>query len=83
MSTLQSRFRPIVTSPKLGNVLLLVNDKGVPVHAAVYIADDLVFTKNGYGIIHPWTFMKIDAMTGLYTSLAGKLRVVYVAADSV
>ena len=44
--------------------------------------DDFVFTKNGYGLLHPWIMMKATAMVSLYTTLRGPLREVTVAAVS-
>lgn len=40
-----------------------------------------MFTKDGQGVVHPWTFMKLDSMTALYATLAGNLRTVYVTEE--
>jgi hypothetical protein len=77
---LRTQYRPTGAAPKLGDLIVLVDGRNTPVHAAVYIADDLVFTKNGYGPLHPWTLMKVPAMVNLYTALKGPLREITVAA---
>lgn len=45
-----------VSNPTYGDIALFV-DAGSrsPVHAAVFLADDLMFTKNGYHYWTPWT----------------------------
>lgn len=76
--TLRTGFRPVSGPPALGDLIVLLDQRGSPVHAAVYIAEDLVFTKNGRGVLRPWTYMKTQAMVDLYTALDGPLRVVAV-----
>ena len=38
----------------------------LPIHAAVYIADDVVFTKNGGNDRQPWMLMKWDDLLARY-----------------
>ena len=78
-SSLRNRYQPTGKPPTLGNLIVLLDGRGAPVHAAVYLADDLVFTKNGYGLLHPWTVMKMPAMLDLYRTLSGSIRAVTVA----
>ncbi|HXI59784.1 MAG TPA: hypothetical protein VNO55_27140 [Polyangia bacterium] len=78
--TLRTRYRPTGAAPKLGDLIVLVDGHNTPVHAAVYLADDFVFTKNGYGPLHPWTLMKVPALVNLYTALKGPLREITVDA---
>ena len=35
-------------------------------HSCVYIADDIVFTKNGRNVLSPWIFMKLDEVKKIY-----------------
>ena len=51
-----------VTEPAFGDLVFLVRADGAPVHSAVYIADDVVFTKNGFAGRQPWILMKWDDM---------------------
>jgi hypothetical protein len=54
-------------APRYGDVLLfLENEK--PTHACVYIADDVVFTKNGANYHQPWTLMRMRDMMPRYAS---------------
>ncbi len=56
----------LVPSPTLGDVVFLLRPDGVPYHAAVYIADDVVFTKNGGNYRQAWLLMKMSDMLARY-----------------
>jgi len=64
---LAANYEQVVT-PTFGDLLFLVRPDGVPKHAAVYIADDIVFTKNGGNHRQPWLLMKVDDMLARYPS---------------
>ncbi|MEI7910750.1 MAG: hypothetical protein WCK77_14025 [Verrucomicrobiota bacterium] len=50
-----------------GDLVFLMNSKGQVIHSAVYIADDLVFTKNGINFAQPWILMRIPNLRGVFT----------------
>jgi hypothetical protein len=50
----------------LGDLLLLSARNEAVVHAAVYVADDLVFTKNGESYTQPWILMRMADMIDTY-----------------
>ncbi|HEX4646481.1 MAG TPA: hypothetical protein VH598_12830, partial [Verrucomicrobiae bacterium] len=41
-------------SPEFGDLLALLDSSGNAVHICVYVADDVVFTKNGGNYLQPW-----------------------------
>jgi len=52
---------------RLGDVLFLMDKQnGTAYHSCVYIADDIVFTKNGRSRLTPWVLMKLAAVRELY-----------------
>lgn len=51
---------------ELGDVVAFLDEEGNLFHAAVYIADDLLFSKNGISAMAPWTLMSIDDIKGYY-----------------
>ena len=53
-----------------GDLVLLLNPQDQVIHSSVYIADDVVYTKNGINYAQPWILMKIDDMQGSYSRLA-------------
>ena len=51
---------------QLGDVMILTTHDGVPVHAAVFLADDIYFTKNGTNLTQPWTLMRLVDVLDTY-----------------
>lgn len=49
-----------------GDVIVLMQDDGVAAHSAVYLADDIVFTKNGRGLTSPWLLMGLADVQAYY-----------------
>jgi hypothetical protein len=57
-----------VDSPRFGDIALLLNPKTeLSVHAAVYLADNLVFTKNGFSAMQPWMLTKLSDVVTFYS----------------
>lgn len=52
----------------VGDLVFLLNSKGEVIHSAVYIADNLVFTKNGINFAQPWILMRIPNLCEVFTS---------------
>jgi hypothetical protein len=53
-STIEKEYYPVPGSPAFGDLALLSTPEGAIVHSAVFIADDVFFTKNGASYISPW-----------------------------
>jgi hypothetical protein len=50
-----------------GDVIFLMDGAtGNAIHSCVYLADDLVFTKNGRSPTQPWVIMKLDDVVAYY-----------------
>jgi hypothetical protein len=56
-----------VDSPKFGDIAVLRTPSQNLVHAAVYLADDLVFTKNGFSALQPWILMTLSDVVTFYS----------------
>jgi hypothetical protein len=52
---------------QLGDIILLATRSNKALHAAVYVADDIVFTKNGILAGQPWLLMHYEDMLNTYT----------------
>lgn len=65
-----------VNQPTYGDLVFLVQPDGKPIHCSVYIADDVVFTKNGVSFRQPWILMKMADMLARYP-VTFPVRVVY------
>lgn len=52
---------------ELGDVLFFTDTQtGDAYHSCAYIADDIVFTKNGRSPLQPWVLMKLDQVKNVY-----------------
>jgi hypothetical protein len=63
--TIVHDYYPVFGTRLLGDLVLVVVGDTI-IHSAVYIADDIVFTKNGNGWSTPWMFMRLDDVKGFY-----------------
>jgi hypothetical protein len=64
---LQSEFDPVRGEKRFGDLMLL-EDEGRTVHMCVYIAADVVYTKNGGHVYQPWILMKLNDLMVQYSS---------------
>ena len=64
--TIRNDYYAISTGSRLGDLVLLLTPNNQLVHSAVFIADDIVFTKNGAMATHPWIFMRLADVLELY-----------------
>jgi hypothetical protein len=62
----ETAYREVDRPTQLGDVILLTNAAGQGIHSAVYIAGDVVFTKNGVSIAAPWIFMRLADVVTYY-----------------
>lgn len=64
---LAANYFPIAGDPHYGDVILLTTPSGEALHSAVFIADDIVFTKNGSTSIYPWMLSTIPDLLKQYS----------------
>jgi len=50
---------------RFGDVLCFLDD-GEGLHTCVYVADDIVFTKNGESVLAPWALMQMKDVESVY-----------------
>lgn len=65
--SLTQDYYPIAGDPRYGDVLTLSSATGEIVHAAVFIADTIVYTKNGSAATYPWMFSTIADLRTQYS----------------
>jgi hypothetical protein len=63
---IDENFYKVAQPGVYGDVLLFTYDKDKIKHSAVYLADDLVFTKNGQNYTMPWMIMRIADLRAMY-----------------
>ncbi len=71
---LATSYFPISGDPSYGDVVILEKPDGEIVHSAVFIADEIVFTKNGSTPIFPWMFSTVPDLRRQYSFLAPEGR---------
>lgn len=69
---LDAEYYPVFSDTRYGDLVFLIKPNGEIVHSAVYIADDIVFTKNGGHFTAPWLLMKIPALIESYAAFAAE-----------
>lgn len=77
LDTLRLDYYVVEHNFQLGDIVGFVDDEGDLFHAAVYIAADLVYTKNGTSPMAPWTIVTLDYLKGYYRRHADDLRLIY------
>lgn len=77
LDTLRREYFVVEHGFQLGDIIGFVDDEGDLFHVAVYIADDLVYTKNGTSPMAPWTIVTLDYLRGYYKGRATDLRLIY------
>lgn len=66
-SSVLEKFEPVEAPFRYGDILFFLDsDKGDAFHSCVYLADDMVFTKNGRNMLSPWVIMKIQDVQKIY-----------------
>lgn len=65
---LNDTYYRVKGKPAFGDLMLFLTSKMKPVHSCSYIADDIVFTKNGETILTPWIFMKLADVKKVYSN---------------
>jgi len=81
-SYLSKTYYPVQKPSAYGDVVVLTDEKNQGIHSAVYIADDIVFTKNGNNYLQPWLLMRMNKLIAQYASKGPVRMTVYRHRDS-
>jgi hypothetical protein len=74
--TVQSEFIPVTDAPRLGDVMFFLDGDGMVVHSATFIADNIVFTKNGGAANRPWIYMELEDLLACYMKPREAMKIV-------
>ena len=77
---IKTDYYNIIEPTQLGDLVFLTTHDGTVIHAASYVADDIVFTKNGENYTQPWILMHLPDMVETYAArhpLSGPVKVLY------
>lgn len=73
---LKEQYQTVTGHPQFGDVVLLTLPDGSSIHSAVYIADNIVFTKNGPSLAAPFIFSTTEDMLAFYPN-SERIRLAY------
>lgn len=76
LKTLKEDYFVVEADFELGDIVAFLDEEGNIFHAVVYIADDLVFSKNGISAMAPWTLMSLDNVKGYYRGRSENPRLI-------
>jgi len=74
---LKSHYYSIGKPTAYGDRIFLLDKNGNAIHSAVYLADDIVFTKNGNNYTQPWMLMHLKDLIAEYTTDIAPSMAVY------
>jgi len=75
---LQKNYYQIAKATKYGDIILFLDaDSNNAIHSAVYLCDDIVFTKNGSNMAQPWMLMHLKDLAMKYESGGPERMLVY------
>ncbi len=66
-SYVQDNYYQVARPRCYGDLILILDDDRNAIHSAIYLADDMVFTKNGSNFAQPWTIMRLENLLALYS----------------
>lgn len=64
---LQSEYLQITTPPQYGDILVLLKPDNKLIHSCVYLADNIVYTKNGGSPFAPWQLCTLPDLLAFYS----------------
>jgi hypothetical protein len=66
VTRLKQDYYLVQNTPEFGDIVVMVDERGNIFHAVNFLADDLVFTKNGVSPLAPWVIMPLDEVLDYY-----------------
>jgi hypothetical protein len=64
---LKEDYFPVQSDPRYGDLVLFLTPNEHLIHSAVYLADNIVYTKNGGTSLHPWMLSTVEDLVDQYS----------------
>ena len=77
LTALRNDYYVVQSGLQLGDIVAFLDEEGDLFHAGVYIADDLVFSKNGTSPVAPWALQRVDELKEYYRVRSANPRLIY------
>ena len=65
---LYEHYDSIAAPTQFGDIIAFLDEKYRVLHLCSYVAEDLVFTKNGFSTLQPWILMRLDDVEAYFQS---------------
>ena len=65
---LRTNCYTVAKANQYGDIVLVLDENGNGIHSAVYLADDILFTKNGNNYTQPWMLMRLNELVASYST---------------
>jgi len=77
LAAIKNDYYIVQDNYQLGDIVAFSDAQGNLVHVAVYIAGDLLFSKNGTSPLAPWSILSFERFKGHYAEWADDWQVTY------
>jgi hypothetical protein len=77
LAALKSDYYLVQDNFQLGDVVAFSDRHGNLVHVAVYLAGDLLFSKNGTAPLSPWSILPLERFKGHYVEYGDDWKITY------
>jgi len=67
LEKLKTEYYQVTTDPRYGDIVMFATPDKEFIHSAVYLADDIVYTKNGDNPRNPWVLSTISNLREIYS----------------
>ena len=75
IQTVREQYEQVAPPYQLGDLVFLFKSPTAAIHSCAYIADDIVFTKNGASVASPWTLERLSDTIAYYGNISTSLEV--------
>lgn len=77
LKSLENDYYNVEHGYQLGDIVAFVDEEGNLFHVAVYLADNLVFSKNGMSPMAPWLILTLDDVKGYYLTHSTNPKLIF------
>jgi hypothetical protein len=74
---LEANYYRIARPTAYGDLIFFLDGNGHAIHSGVYLANDILFTKNGNNIAQPWMLMRLNDVAARYQADTSSRMIVY------
>jgi hypothetical protein len=77
LKALETEYYNVEHGYRLGDIVAFIDEDGDLFHVAVYLAEDLVFSKNGMSPMAPWVILELEDVKGYYLTHSTNPKLIF------